>query len=109
MKIHHRSHFILVPSFDALLENSYGYCVYKHQLEQIHLMLSHGSVNDSFLFRRNWNKKQVAARSEAEQFRIAEQISLHQFMEQRSVEPNLFVFEPEERAALILWSLINKL
>jgi len=99
----------LVPSFDALLENSYGYCVYKHQLEQIHLMLSHGSVNDSFLFRRNWNKKQVAARSEAEQFRIAEQISLHQFMEQRSVEPNLFVFEPEERAALILWSLINKL
>ena len=107
--IHKKPEFHSIPFIDPLMENSYGYCVYKHQLEQIHLMLSQGSVNDSFLFRRNWNKKQVAARSEAEMLRIAEELSLHQFMEQRSVEHNLFVFEPEERAALILWSFINKL
>ena len=96
--------------YDDLLLPTYGYVVYKHQLEQLIARIS----NDNSLYpeqlRMGWNKKSHKTIDFLNTLMLTDTLNLTAFLRERTIEENHFVWSPNFRGAQLLYNyLLHKI
>jgi len=102
--IHESKKFERYPEFDDLLSPTYGYIVYKTQLEQLIARLSDNRNINPEQHRKGWNKKLHTTIDFLKTFRIRDQFSLTDLLIERTIEENHFVWSPNYRGAQLLYN-----
>ena len=101
--------FTCIPKYDDLLSPTYGYLFYKYQLEQLIARMSDNSHFLSICFRIDWNKKKKSVMDEFSRMELLEGVNLIDFVKERTLEENNFLWNPNFRGAQNLWDyLIDK-
>lgn len=77
---------------DDFFKESFGQIVYAHQLEQLYCMLTGCNYMEAITFRKDWNLKRPIARSAAKHIEIADGLTLANFLDQRTLDENQFVY-----------------
>lgn len=98
-----------LPSYDDLLSPTYGYVFYKHQLEQLISRISDDIHVDPCQMRKGWNKKSHVTFAEFDKLKVTDKLNLTEFLHQRTLEENHFVWSPNFRGTQLLWNyLLNQ-
>lgn len=95
--------FSHLPAFDDLLSPTFGYILYKHQLEQIIARVSNYDTIDAQVFRKKWNIKSHEIRELFTHLMVSDSQNLYSFLQERTVEANHFVVSPNYRGAQLLY------
>ena len=98
--------FECYAAYDDLLLPTYGYVVYKHQLEQLIARIS----NDNSLYpeqlRMGWNKKSHKTIDYLNTLMLTDTLNLTAFLRERTIEENHFVWSPNFRGAQLLYNYL---
>lgn len=100
--------FEQLVEYDDLLSPTYGYVFYKFQLEQIIARISDDIHINPHQLRKGWNKKSHATFAEFNKLKVTDNLNLTEFLHQRTIEENHFVWSPNFRGAQLLWNYLLK-
>ena len=93
--------------YDDLFDRTFRYLFYKHQLEGLISRITDDKFIDPKELRRGWNKKDPTAIAIMNELMVFPGVSLTEFIKQRTVEKNHFVWSPNYRGAQKLWNYLN--
>lgn len=98
----------LPPAIGALLQESRGFLLYAHQLEQLYSMTTGASASEARNFRRDWNLKHPRSRSLAAQVSLSKGYTLLDLIAECTLERAGFVYSAQFRGAYRLYNHLNR-
>ena len=98
--------FEYYAAYDDLLLPTYGYVVYKHQLEQLIARISNDNSIYPEQLRIGWNKKSHKTIDYLNTLMLTDTLNLTAFLRERTIEENHFVWSPNFRGAQLLYNYL---
>lgn len=97
-----------VPELDDLLENTFGYLLYAHQFEQVYSRIPSNTDDEVITVRKEWNKKKPDVLVTMKNTMIKPGLSLYDFICERTIEENHFVWNANFKGAKLLFNYLSK-